>query len=68
MTKNQAKVKQNPKTELWMIENYSLSSSTLLSKNIGDILNNAQKLECLFERGYMINDNVNEAENEIQIT
>ena len=31
--KNQAKAKQHPEAELLLIENYSLSSSTLSSKN-----------------------------------
>ena len=41
--KNQIKVKQHPEDELLLIENYSLSSSTLSSKKIVDILKNVQK-------------------------
>ena len=33
LTKNQEKAKQHPEAELWLIENYSLSSSTSSSKN-----------------------------------
>ena len=33
LAKNQAKAKQHPEAELLLFENYSLSSSTLSSKN-----------------------------------
>ena len=33
LAKNQANIKQHPKVELWLFENYSHSSSTLSSKN-----------------------------------
>ena len=33
LAKNQANAKQHPEAELWLFENYSNSSSTLLSKN-----------------------------------
>ena len=36
--KNQAKAKQHPAAELLLLRNYSLSSSTLSSKKIRDIL------------------------------
>ena len=38
LANNQANAKQHPLAELLLFENYSLSSSTLSSKNIGDIL------------------------------
>ena len=46
LAKYQAKAKQHPETELFLFENYSLSSSTTLSSknNIGDILKNVQKI------------------------
>ena len=33
LAKNQAKAKQRPKAKLFLVENYSLFSSTLSSKN-----------------------------------
>ena len=38
LAKNQANAKQHPETELFLFENYSLSSSTLSSKIIEHIL------------------------------
>ena len=43
LAKNYAKGKQHPDTELSLFENNLLSSSTLLSKILGDILKNVQK-------------------------
>ena len=66
LVKNQAKAKQHPETELLVLENYSLFSSMLSSKN-----NSRYSKKCtekqvrLFKRGYMINDNENEDKNEI---
>ena len=54
MAKNQTKPKEHPETELLLPENYSLSSSTLSSKIIGD---NTKKEIPLFKWSYMINDN-----------
>ena len=42
-TNNQAEAKQHPEAELLLFENYSLSSSTLSSKNNRDILKNGLK-------------------------
>ena len=44
LAKNQAKAKQHPHAERLLFENYSLFSSTLSSKKIGDILKNVQKI------------------------
>ena len=41
--KIQAEAKKHPEAELLPFENYSLSSSTLSSKIIGDVLKNEQK-------------------------
>ena len=43
LEKSQAKAKQQPETELLLIENYSLSSSTLSSKNNSRCSKNVQK-------------------------
>ena len=43
LTKNQAKAKHHSEAELLLFENYSLSLSTLSSKNDKDVLNNVQK-------------------------
>ena len=61
LAKNQAKAKQNPETELLQFENYSLSSSTLASKNNRRFYEIYWKTT--FKWGYLINDNKNEAEN-----
>ena len=45
MTKIQAKVKQRPEAELLLFEHYSLSSSTLSSKNKRRHEKNAKKQE-----------------------
>ena len=43
LAKYQVKFKQHPEAELLLLQNYSLSSSTLSSKNnIGDILKSVQ--------------------------
>ena len=63
--KNQGKAKQHPETELLLFGNYLLSTSTLSSKNNRRHSKNVQKKPArLFKRGFMINDNKNEAENE----
>ena len=51
-SKSRAKAKLHPQ------------ASRYFPKIIGDILKNAQKQVCLFQSGYMINDNKNKAENE----
>ena len=57
--------KQHPKTEILLFENYLLSLFTLSSKNNGRYSKKMYKKPVrLFKRGYMINDNENEAENE----
>ena len=61
-TKNEAKAKQHP--ELFLFENYSLSVSTLSSKNNKRYSKKVQKQMPLFKCGYMINDNENEPETE----
>ena len=67
LEKNQAKAKQQPETELLLIENYSLSSSMLSSKNNGCSKKcTKSKYVCLNE--VMITDNENETEDEKQIT
>ena len=43
LAKNQANANQHPEAELLLFENYSHSSSTLLSKVIGNILKKASK-------------------------
>ena len=43
LEKSQAKAKQQPETELLLIENYSLSSSMLSSKNNSRCSKNVQK-------------------------
>ena len=66
LVKNQAKAKQHPETELLVIENYSLFSSMLSSKNNSRYSKKCTKKQVrLFKRGYMINDNENEDKNEI---
>ena len=44
LAKNQANTKQHLEAKLLLFENYSLSSSTLSSKIIRDILKDAQKV------------------------
>ena len=44
LVKNQAKAKQHPEAKLVLFENYSLFSSKLSYKIIGDILRNLQKI------------------------
>ena len=67
---------QHPETKLFPLENYSLSSSKLSYKN-----NRRYSKKCLkskyfclnmelvpwFKRGYMINDNENEAKNKKRV-
>ena len=66
LVKNQAKAKQHPETELLVLENYSLFSSMLSSKNNSRYSKKCTKKHVrLFKRGYMINDNENEDKNEI---
>ena len=66
LVKNQAKAKQHPETELLVLENYSLFSSMLSSKNNSRYSKKCTKKQVLlFKRGYMINDNENEDKNEI---
>ena len=43
LAKNQAIANRHPEAELLLFENYSLSLSTLSSKNDKDVLNNVQK-------------------------
>ena len=62
LAKNQAKIKQHSEAELLPFENYSLSTPTLSFKN--NRRYSKKKQVRLFKRGYMINDNKNEAENE----
>ena len=62
--KYQAKAKHHAEAELLLIRNYSLSSSTLSSKIIRDILKREKKQGRLFSWDYMINDNENEIKNE----
>ena len=47
LPKNQANVKQHPEAELWLFENYSLSSFTLSCKNNKTYLKNKQKTKCV---------------------
>ena len=47
LAKNQANAKQHPEAELLQFEIYSHSSSSLSSKNIGQILQNKQKNKCV---------------------
>ena len=66
LVKDQAKAKQHPETELLVLENYSLFSSMLSSKNNSRYSKKCTKKQVrLFKRGYMINDNENEDKNEI---
>ena len=60
LAKTQVKAKQHLAAELLLLENYSLSSTTLSSKNN----RRYKKQVLLFKRGYMTNDNENEAQNE----
>ena len=66
---NQAKAKQHSEAKLLLIENYSISSSTLSSKNNSRYSKTSikSKYVCLNEV-IMITDKENEAENEKQIT
>ena len=45
LAKNQTKAKQQPEAEIFLFENYSLSSSRYHRKKIRDILKNAKKNE-----------------------
>ena len=51
LAKTQAKAKQHPDAELFLFENYSLSSSTLSSKNNRFSKKMHKNKECLFKRG-----------------
>ena len=66
--KKQVKAKQNPEAELLLLRNYSLSSSTLSSKNNKRYSETCvkNKFVCfhLLSYDYMINGNENEVENE----
>ena len=63
--KNQANAKQRPEAELLLFENYSLTSSTLFSKNYRFSINfTKNKYLCLSKVIIMINGNENEDENE----
>ena len=77
MVKNQPKGVQNPEAKHFPSENYSLYSSKLSYKNNRRYSKKCteSKYFCLnmelvpwFKRGYMINDNENEAKNEKQVT
>ena len=65
MAKNQAKSKENPDAELLLIDNFSLLSSTLSSKNNSTYSKKCTKSKyvCLNEV-IIITDNENETENE----
>ena len=67
LAKNKAKAKQHPEAELLLFENNWSPHPRYRPKIIGDIKMYKKQL-CLFKRGYMINGNKNEAENEQQIT
>ena len=47
LVKNQAKAKQDPEAELFLFENYSLSSSTLPSKNKKGYSRKCTKNKCV---------------------
>ena len=65
MAKNQAKAKQHSEAELLLFENYSHSSSTLLSKdNRTYSRKEAKEQVCLHSWDYAINHNENEDGNE----
>ena len=63
--KNQVKAKENPEAELLLFENYSLSSSTLSSKNNRSFskkcIKTFSKKVCLLQWGYINNNNENVA-------
>ena len=61
--KGQAKAKLQPEGELLLFENYSLSSSTLSSRNNGRYSKKCTKTISLFKWSYVISNNENEAEN-----
>ena len=63
LPKNQANGKQHPDAEL-LFENYSHSSSLLLSKNRIYSKNRAKEHLCLYSWDDAINHNENEDENE----
>ena len=66
LAKHLAKAKQHPQAELFLFENYSPSSPTLSSKNNRRYCKKfTEKQARVFKRGYIINYNKNEAENEI---
>ena len=76
MVKNQAKGVQNPEAKHFPSENYSLYSSKLSYKNNRRYSKKCteSKYFCLnmelvpwFKRGYMINDNENEAKNKKRV-
>ena len=59
--KYQANAKYHPEAKPLLVENYSLSSSTLLSKNNKTYSKKQAKEEvCLYSWYYMINHNQNE--------
>ena len=64
LAKNQANAKQHPEAELLVLENYSHSSSTLLSENNRThSIKQAKEQSCLYSWDYTINHNDNEDEN-----
>ena len=68
LVKNQGKAKEHPEAELLLLENYSLTSSLLSSKNDRRYSKKNYKKEVsLFKWGHMINDNAKDAENEKEI-
>ena len=69
MVKNQGKAEEHPEAELLLLENYSLTSSSLSSKNNRRYSKKMHKKQVrLFKWGHMINDNEKDAENEKEIT
>ena len=60
--KNQAKAKQHPEAELLLLRNYSLSSSTLSSKNKRYSETCVKNKTSVF-MWYMIDDNENEVDH-----
>ena len=64
LAKNQTKAKQQPEAEIFLFENYSLSSSTLSSKKNKRYSKKCKKNRVRMFWVYMINDTENETENE----
>ena len=64
LAKNQTKAKQQPEAEIFLFENYSLSSSTLSSKKNKRYSKKCKKKRVRMFWVYMINDTENETENE----